>query len=105
YTVIEEIGTITGADEQAADVISDMEDGFAELEEKTAAIKEADRKTVFMESSPEPEIYTSGNNTFLQELLNLIHADNAAKDQDGWVQLDPEAIVDLNPDVIITMYG
>jgi len=105
YTVIEEIGTVTGAEDEAEEIISGMKEGFAAIEEKTAAIKDEDRKSVFMESSPEPEIYTGGNNTFWQELLTIIHADNAAEDQDGWVQLDPEVIVDLNPDVILTTYG
>lgn len=105
YTAIKEIGTVTGAEDQAADIIEDMKDGFAQLEEKMSDIADEDRKSVFIESSPAPDIYTSGDSTFLHELLTIIHADNAAADQDGWVQLDPEAIIDLNPDVIITMYG
>src|SRR5699024_7541074 len=105
YTAIEEIGTVTGAEDEAEEIVSDMKDAFAAIEEKTAAIEDEDRKSVFMESSPEPEIYTGGNNTFWQELLTIIHADNAAEDQAGWVQLDPEVIVELNPDVILTTYG
>lgn len=105
YTAIEEIATITGTEDKAEEIISNMKAEFAEIQEKTAAIKDEDRKSVFMESSPEPDIYTGGNNTFWQELLTIIHADNAAEEQDGWVQLDPEAIVALNPDVILTTYG
>lgn len=105
YTAIEEIGKVTGTDDRSDEIISNMKNGFAEIEEKTQAIQEEDRKSVFMETSPEPEIYTAGAHTFWQELLDVIHADNAAGDEDGWIQLDPEAIVELNPDVILTTYG
>src|SRR5699024_12027764 len=105
YTAIEEIGTVKGAEDKAEEIISDMKEGFAAIEEKTAAIEDEDRKSVFMESSPEPEIYTGGNNTFWQELLTIIHADNAAEDQDGLGLLDPRVMVELNSDVVITCYG
>jgi iron complex transport system substrate-binding protein len=105
YKAMKAIGKITGAGDKADEIIADMKDGFAAIEEKTAEIKDKDRKTVFMETSPAPEIFTAGANTFWQELLDMVHADNAAGDEDGWAQLDPEAIVELNPDVILTTYG
>lgn len=105
YTSIEEIGTLTGSSDKATEIISEMKEGFAEIEEKVEGISEEDQKSVFMEVSPEPDIYTGGKNTFFHELLTTINAVNAAEEQDGWVQLDPEAIVSLNPDVIITTYG
>lgn len=105
YKAMEQIGTITGTDEKATKIIKDMKQSFADLKEKADAISDSDRKTVFVEVSPAPEIFTSGNNTFMQDLLTVINADNAAAEHDGWVQLDPEAIVALNPDVILTTYG
>lgn len=105
YKAMEQIGTITGADEKTTEVIEDMKQSFADLKEKAATISDSDRKTVFVEVSPAPDIFTSGNNTFMQDLLTVINADNAAVEHDGWVQLDPEAIVALNPDVILTTYG
>src|SRR5699024_12836143 len=95
YTAIEEIGTVTGAEDEAEEIIRDMKEGFAAMEEKTAAIEDEDRKAVFMESSPEPEIYTGGNNTFWQELVTISHSDNAVEDQDGWVQLEHEVNKEL----------
>src|SRR5699024_2967166 len=64
-----------------------------------------DQKTVLFEISPEPEIYTGGQGTFFDELIKRVGAKNAAGELDGWAQIDPEAIVDLNPDVILTIYG
>src|SRR5699024_5584907 len=39
------------------------------------------------------------------DLIEIVHANNAAGDENGWVELDPEAIVELNPDVILTTYS
>jgi iron complex transport system substrate-binding protein len=38
-------------------------------------------------------------------MLTLINADNAAAEQEGWVKMNEEAIIALNPDVILTTYG
>ena len=52
-----------------------------------------------------PEIYTTGKNTFMDEMLSVIHAKNAAGDQTGWVQMTEESIIKRNPDVIVTIDG
>ena len=82
-----------------------MKNSFAELKEKAESIKPEEQKTVFVEVSPAPEIYTAGKNTFINEMLELIGAENAAGDLDGWAKVDPEAIVERNPDVVVTTYG
>lgn len=105
YETIDNIGQVVGAEEEAEQLITDMQADFAELEEITSEVAEEDRQSVFFEISPSPDIYTAGQNTFLDELLQIIHADNAAGDQEGWVEMDPEAIIELNPEVIISTYG
>jgi iron complex transport system substrate-binding protein len=58
-----------------------------------------------MEVAPAPDIFTTGKNTFMNEMLTTIHANNVAGDQQGWIKVDQENIVQKNPDVIITTYG
>ncbi|RIW28615.1 ABC transporter substrate-binding protein [Bacillus salacetis] len=103
YTSIEMIGKASGADEQAEETIQEMKDGLRTVNERTA--EAAEKKSVFVEVSPSPEIFTAGSNTFMDEMLELINAKNAAEQQEGWVQMNEEAVVALNPDVIITTYG
>ncbi|WP_040978221.1 ABC transporter substrate-binding protein [Oceanobacillus jeddahense] len=105
YETIEDIGQVVGAEDEAEQLVSDMQADFAELEEMTSEVAEEDRQSVFFEISPSPEIFTAGQNTFLDELLQIINADNAAGDQEGWVEMDVEAIIELNPEVIISTYG
>lgn len=104
YDSIEMISQVTGTVEEGQHIIESMKEGFAALQEKAEAISEDDMKTVFIEISPSPEIYTPGMNTFENEILSLIRAENVAGDEDGWVMLNEEAIVEMNPDVIIVTY-
>src|SRR5690625_7457688 len=61
-------------------------------------------KTVYIEISPEPEIYTPGKGTFEDDILSLINAVNGAADEDGWVMISEEAVIEMNQDVIIATY-
>ena len=61
------------------------------------------KKRVEVEIACAPDIYTIGNNTFMQEMLTAIGAENIFADQDGYLAVSEEAVVTLNPDVILTM--
>ncbi|HID16653.1 MAG TPA: hypothetical protein EYP16_07650, partial [Candidatus Atribacteria bacterium] len=53
-------------------------------------------------------VWTTGNNTFLNDIIRLAGGYNIFIDANGWVTVSPEAIVDRNPEVIIigcTMIG
>ena len=102
YETIETIGKATGKTKEATEIIDTMK---AKVDEVVAKVKVIDeKKTVFVETSPAPEIYTPGAKTFTQELLDVIGAENIAADQEGWIQMDPEEIINRNPDVIVVMY-
>lgn len=103
YDSISLIGEVTGTSEKAEEIVSSMKSSLKEIKEKTADVK--NKPKVWVEVSPSPEIYTTGKNTFMHEMLETINATNAAGDQEGWVMMTEEKAVELNPDVIITTYG
>ncbi|WP_026575279.1 ABC transporter substrate-binding protein [Bacillus sp. UNC438CL73TsuS30] len=103
YDTIDMIGKATGETGKVPVMIKGMKDKLAAIQAKAKEIK--DKKKVLIEVSPAPEIYTAGKNTFMDEMLAMINADNIAKDQKGWVKIDEEAMVKRNPDVIVTTYG
>ncbi|MTH53058.1 ABC transporter substrate-binding protein [Bacillus mangrovi] len=105
YESMEMIGESTGETDKAEELISDMKNGLAEVEKKASEITEDERKTVFVEVSPSPEIYTAGKDTFMNEILEKVGAENAAAAQAGWLKMSEEEIVKLNPDAIVTTYG
>lgn len=105
YDSIDMIGQATGEHDKAKGIVTDMKTKLKDIQEKAKSVKEADRKTVFVEVSPSPEIYTPGKNTFMNEMLQIISAENAAAELDGWAKIDEESMIAANPDVIITTYG
>ncbi|MFB4163478.1 ABC transporter substrate-binding protein [Alteribacillus sp. JSM 102045] len=105
YGSIEMIGQATGTEEKAESIISDIKEDVTEIEEQAEEISEDDRKRVWVEIQPPPEIYTTGQGTFIHEMLETINAENAAAEEEGWIHYSEEEAVALNPDVIVTTYG
>ena len=103
YTTIEQIGRATGKLAEAQKIVEEMKAKVEEVKEKVANVET--KKTVFVETSDVPEIYTPGKGTFMQEILDMVNAENIAADQEGWFKMEPEEIVNRNPDVIIVMYS
>ncbi|MBS4218868.1 ABC transporter substrate-binding protein [Bacillus sp. FJAT-49711] len=103
YASIEMVGKATGKTAEADQLVQDMKAKLDEIKKQAESI--SDQKTVFVEVSPAPEIYTTGKNTFMNEMLEVINAKNAVGDQEGWVPINEEAVVEINPDTIITTVG
>ena len=103
YETMTVIGQATGAMEEADALVSEMEAQVDEIEEQANTITEP--KKVFVEVGSSPEIYTTGSGTFMDEMLDILNAENAAGELEGWVSMDPEAVVEKNPDVIISTEG
>lgn len=61
-----------------------------------------DKKKVYFEISAAPELYSFGNGVFLNEMLEIIGAENVFASQEGWLHVEPESAVAANPDVILT---
>lgn len=78
-----------------------------EMEAKIEAIRAIGQtieapKRVYFEISPAPENFSFGSGTFLQELLDIINAENIFASEEGWLPVSEEAVVAANPDVILT---
>lgn len=105
YDDIELVGEVTNKEDEADKIVDDMKAKVTDVQQK---IKDADveERKVFIETSDAPDIYTAGSDSYMQEMFELIGADNIAKDGGtGWYKIDPEAIVKGNPDVILVKYN
>jgi len=81
-------------------IIADMQAEIEAIREIAATITET--RTVYFEISPAPTMWTLGINTFIHEMIELAGAVNIFADKDGWVGVADEALLEANPDVIIT---
>ena len=87
-------------DERAEQIVNEMKET---IEDVQAMKGDRPTRSVFVETSAAPDIYAPGNGTFIQEMLDMIGADNVVK-EDGWVSYSTERVIEENPDVIIVMY-
>ncbi len=103
YETIRMFGQATGTLDKAEVIVANMKERLAEVVQRTKDVSEP--KRIWVEVSPAPDIFTTGQNTFLHEMIETINAVNVAGDQTGWVKMTEEEIVTLMPDVIVTTYG
>lgn len=102
YTAIDLIGKVVGKNDEAAALVADMKNTFAEV---TAAAKDADfaGKTVYFEISPlQWGLWTGGNGTFMDEIGQILGLTNIFADVDGWASVSEEQVLERNPDFIVT---
>lgn len=103
YDDIMFISKVTNTEEQGKTIVSDMKTKVEDIAEKAKTINE--KKKVYFEIGPAPNLYSFGNSTFLNEMIELIGAENILKDETAWISPSAEIIIDKNPDVIITNVG
>jgi iron complex transport system substrate-binding protein len=99
------VGSCVGTPENAAKIISEMEYKISQISKTASTIKEEDKKTVaFLLSVPDdnyPTVYSVGKSTFIDDMINLLGAKNAFGDQESWLSLSEEAVIQADPDIIL----
>lgn len=99
------VGDCVGASDKAESIITEMQSKIERITAKASGISDSDKKTVaFLLSVPDdnyPTVYSVGKSTFIDEMITLIGAKNAFGDQDSWLALSEEAVINANPDIIL----
>ena len=99
YTAITLIGRIVGKDDEAAALVKEMQDTFAEVKAKAGDSE----KTIYFEVSPlEWGLWAAGKGTFMDELASICGLTNAFADVEGWGAVSEEQVFEKDPDYIVT---
>lgn len=103
YKDIEFIADVVNERSKGKEIVDDMK---AQVEEiKAIGDTITDKKSVYFEISPAPYLSSFGKSTFLNEMIEIIGTKNIFENEEGWISPTAEAIIDANPDVIITNAG
>ena len=100
YDDIMFIADITNTKEKGQEIVDNMKSQIDEISQKAKNVKE--KKKVYFEIGPAPNLYSFGNSTFLNEMIELVGAENIFKDENSWLAPTEESIIERNPDVILT---
>ncbi|MGO1166218.1 MAG: ABC transporter substrate-binding protein [Janibacter sp.] len=96
YADMENLGEITGKQEQADEVVTDIKDRRSALQD---APQETKPPTVFLFDSGTKEIFTSGSFGGPQAIIEAAGAKNATEDvEDTWTEVSWERLVSSEPD-------
>ena len=96
------LATVLDAPEEGEILLEDFDAQLQELADIAAKIPQEERKRVYFEVAPAPNMYSFGNGVFLNEMIEWIGAKNILADQQGWMTIEGETIVAANPDAIFT---
>ncbi len=97
YNDIAIAGKVTGMDDGAKKVVSEMRNKVNYVE---SHIVNLPKKKVFYVAWGNP-LMTAGNDTFISYLISLAGGKNIFSDSTGWPTVNMESVVARNPDVII----
>ena len=100
YQTIEQIGLLTGRQDEAKKVNENIQTKLAELQEK---VKDVEPKKVFIVVGANPEIYAVGKGTYMDEMLNALNIQNAVTEPD-WPVYSTEDFIASDADIILTTY-
>jgi len=109
YENIRDIAVLTGTEDQAEDLIEDLSNRVAALDEKLAQVDQTPLVFYELDASEPANPWTTGAGTFISYVINKAKAANLGDTLDGeWVQISSEELVAQNPDVILladALYG
>lgn len=100
YKDIEFISQVVNKEQDGSKIIEEMRSKVEKI--KAIGDKIEDKKTVYFEIAPAPNLFTFGNSTFLNEFIEIVGATNVFAKEEGWISPTAEAVINANPDVIIT---
>ncbi|MHC1748433.1 MAG: ABC transporter substrate-binding protein [Cellulosilyticaceae bacterium] len=94
------VSDITKTSDKGKEIITQMNQEIEKIQAIGKTI--TDKKSVYFEIGPTPNIYTFGKKVFLNEMIEIIGATNVFEKQEGWISAEVESVVNSNPDVILT---
>ena len=102
YLDIAYIAAAVKQEEKGAKIIANMKKEIEAVRKKGAAIAQDKKKTVYFEIGAAPHMYSLGTGTFINEMIDIIGAQNILADQKSWIAVSDEMVLAKDPDVILT---
>ncbi|WP_423363474.1 ABC transporter substrate-binding protein [Mycoplasma sp. P36-A1] len=99
---IEFLGDYTSTTDKATEVVKSMNETYDKVSNIAKTIPEDKVKSVYVEVSGEPSIFTTGKDTFINDLISSVGAKNIFAENEGWFSPSVEQIITAQPDVILT---
>ena len=100
YKDIAFIAELLQAGKEGENLINLMKAQVDEIAQRAAQIET--KKTVYFEISAAPDMMSFGKDSFIDDIISVIGARNIFENEDWLVMPSAEAVINRNPDVILT---
>jgi len=100
YLDIAFIAEILGVNENGEKLIRFMREQIAEITQNSMLNSKS--YTVYFEISAAPDMMTFGKNSYINDMINVIGAENIFGNENWLVNPGAEAVISRNPDIIFT---
>lgn len=97
-----EVGRFLGEADKAGEAAEALETDINNIVENVSAEETYD---AVIQIGRSPEFYTTGDNTFLHDVLEKVNIKNTFSDLNGFTSVSIEAVIERNPDYIISVSG
>lgn len=96
------IGKVTKTEDKAREIVDNYTNEVMNINQKLseANVDDNEKITVYFEAAGQN--YTFGSDTFLNDMLKLLNAENVFGSETGWNEVSSEQIIEKNPAVILT---
>jgi len=98
------VGEVTGTEDEAADLLSDMQKRIKAVTDKMSGLSAGEKPRVLYAVWHDP-VMTAGAGTLHDELMTLAGGDNIAHDLAGFDTISLEVVITANPQVMIAGVG
>lgn len=99
YQTIEDIAGFLDASHEAAAVNEGLRESIASTADEYDTSQEPSE--VFVQIAPLPDLFAAGSDTFIDDALSVVNADNAFGDLAGYGQVSREEVVERDPDYVV----
>lgn len=104
YTTISLLGDVFSQEDEASQLIASMKEKFSSIAQRVAGQDLGTNNKIYFEVSPLAfDLWAAGNDTFMQEIAELLQLENIFSDVKGWGKVSQEQIIQRNPDYIVTV--
>ncbi len=103
---IKNVGILTGKLQEAQKLADDLEKRINVVKEKVSNLSDSQKLKVFLEIWHDP-LWTAPTKTLIYQVVELAGGRHAVSIEGDWNQVttvDPESVIDANPDVILLAF-
>jgi iron complex transport system substrate-binding protein len=100
YEDIRFIADLLQVRKRGDELVRSMQEQIAAIQQTTSAV--TNKKSVYFEISAAPNMFTFGKGSYLNDMISVIGASNIFEHDNWVVSPSAEAIIERNPDVILT---